>query len=113
MQRYLNMKKENGGPSEPLENVDLTPTQIARTLKEQTGKKCSAVKINKAMEKLGLQRKIKRRGKKWQWQLTPEGKKYGRVYQVESAYSTWTGNQIKWGEKIIDILEQNLFVLFG
>ena len=107
------MKELIGGQSEPLENIHLTVTQISLVLKEQTGKKFSAVKINKALEKLGLQRKIQRRNNKSQWLLTPEGKKYGRVYQVESAYSTWKGNQIKWDEKVIEVLKQNLFALFG
>ena len=91
-----------------LENVDLTPTQIGTKLSEETGKKISCIKVNETLEKLGLQQKLKSTGGKWQWQLTEEGKKYGRVYKVESSYSNWSGNQVKWGEEIIELLKQNL-----
>ena len=91
-----------------LENVDLTPTQIATKLSQETGKKISCIKVNEDLAKLGLQQKLEPRGSKRQWQLTERGKKYGRVYKVESSHSNWSGNQIKWGEEIIDLLKQNL-----
>lgn len=91
-----------------LENVDLTPTQIATKLSQETGKKISCIKVNEGLAKLGLQQKLEVKGSKWQWQLTERGKNYGRVYQVESCNSNWSGNQIKWGEEIIDLIKQNL-----
>jgi hypothetical protein len=102
------MSKHKVADSALLSNVDLTPTQIATKLSQQTRKKISCIKVNETLEKLGLQQKLKSTGGKWQWQLTAEGKKYGRVYKVESSYSNWSGNQVKWGEEIIELLKQNL-----
>jgi hypothetical protein len=102
------MSKNKVADSALLSNVDLTPTQIATKLSQQTGKKISCIKVNDTLEKLGLQQKLKSTGGKWQWQLTGGGKKYGRVYKVESSYSNWSGNQVKWGEEIIELLKQNL-----
>lgn len=102
------MSKNKVADSALLSNVDLTPTQIATKLSQQTGKKISCIKVNDTLEKLGWQQKLKSTGGKWQWQLTEGGKKYGRVYKVESSYSNWSGNQVKWGEEIIELLKQNL-----
>ncbi|MCU0547617.1 MAG: hypothetical protein MUE44_36570 [Oscillatoriaceae cyanobacterium Prado104] len=105
------MSKNKVDSSAMLENIDLIPTQIATTLTQQTGKKISCIKVNEYLAKLGLQQKLKTRGGKSQWQLTEQGKKYGRVYQVESSYSNWSGNQVKWGEEVIELLKQNLLKL--
>lgn len=95
----------------PLKNVDLTPTQIASKLSEQTGRKISSREVNQALEALGLQTKEITSGANSQWQLTEEGKKYGRVYLATSVYNNWSGNQIKWSEGVIELLKQNLFGL--
>ena len=41
----------------PLANVDLTPTQIASKLSEQTGRKISSGEVNQALKELGLHKK--------------------------------------------------------
>ncbi|MDJ0553030.1 MAG: hypothetical protein QNJ68_01015 [Microcoleaceae cyanobacterium MO_207.B10] len=107
-----NMTRETKSPV-LLDNIDLTPTQIAQELTEKVGEKTSARKVNQVLEKLGLQQKLKSKRGKWQWELTEMGKKYARVYQVESRQSKWTGNQIKWSQKIIDLLAQEIFLLLA
>jgi len=97
------MTKQNKSPA-TLDNIDLTPTQIAEKIAQKVGEKISARKVNQVLEKLGLQQKLKSKRGKSQWELTEMGKKYARVYQVESRQSKWSGTQIKWSEKIIDLL---------
>ena len=63
----------------PQANVDLTPTQIANKLSEQTGTKTSSREVNQALKELGLQKKETTSQDYSHWQLTEEGKKYGRV----------------------------------
>ena len=92
----------------PQANVDLTPTQIANKLSEQTGTKTSSREVNQALKELGLQKKETTSEDYSHWQLTEEGKKYGRVYLATSVHSNWSGNQIKWGEEVVELLKQNL-----
>lgn len=100
--------KQQVAQSIPLENIELTPTQIAEKLTQETGKNISNRQVNQALEKLGLQKKEKTSAGKCQWELTEEGKKYGRVYLATSTNNNWSGNQIKWSEKIIDLFKRNL-----
>lgn len=104
----LTSAKQEVVHSAPLENVDLTPTQIANKLTEQTGRKISSREVNQALEELGLQKKETTSGDNWQWQLTEKGKKYGRAYLATSPHNNWSGNQVKWREETIDLLKQKL-----
>lgn len=61
--------------------------------------------VNQALERLGLQKKEKISVGKCQWELTEEGKKYGKVYLATSTSSNWSGSQIKWSEQVIDLLK--------
>ncbi|EGK86913.1 hypothetical protein D0A34_20230 [Microcoleus vaginatus PCC 9802] len=56
------MSKHKVADSALLSNVDLTPTQIATKLSQQTRKKISCIKVNETLEKLGLQQKLKSTG---------------------------------------------------
>lgn len=109
----LTSAKQEVADSVPLKNVDLTPTQIASKLSEQTGRKISSRDVNQALKELGLQKKETTIGDNTQWQLTEEGKKYGRAYLATSVNNNWSGNQIKWGEEVIELLKQNMSGLTG
>lgn len=97
--------KQQVAQSVPLENIELTPTQIAQKLTLETGQNISNRQVNQALEKLDLQKKEKTSGGKSNWELTEKGKKYGRVYLATSTNNNWSGNQIKWSEQIIDLLK--------
>ncbi|MBH8565348.1 hypothetical protein I8748_24730 [Nostoc sp. CENA67] len=90
-----------------LENVDFTPSEIAMKLSELEQKPISNRQVNQLLEQLGLQRKFKSSKGKWKWQLTQVGKKYGRVYSVTNTLRNWSGNQIKWSEEVISLIQQN------
>lgn len=87
-------------------NVDLTPTEIALRLSESVNSKVSNRQVNQLLQQLGLQRKLKSRQGKSKWQLTEKGQKYGRVYLVTNANGNWSGNQIKWSEEVINLLQK-------
>ncbi|WP_414623374.1 hypothetical protein [Calothrix sp. CCY 0018] len=101
--------KQQVAQSVPLENIELTPTQIAEKLTQETGKNISNRQVNQALEKLDLQKKENTSGGKCQWELTEKGKKYGRVYLATSTNNNWSGNQIKWSEQIIDLLKLDFY----
>lgn len=103
--------KQQVAQSIPLENIELTPTQIAEKLTLETGQNISNRQVNQALEKLDLQKKEKTGGGKSQWELTEKGKKYGRVYLATSTNNNWSGNQIKWSEQIIDLLKLDFSLL--
>ncbi len=94
-----------------MNNIDLTPTEIALELSQKIGKKISNRKVNLALAALGFQKKRKISKGKSRWQLSDRGKDYGRIYFVNSLNSTWSGNQIKWNEKVIDLIETNLLTI--
>jgi hypothetical protein len=92
--------------AENIANVDLTPTEIALRLSESFNSKVSNRQVNQFLEQLGLQKKLKTRKGNSQWKLTEEGQKYGRVYLVTNANGNWSGNQIKWSEEVINLLQK-------
>ncbi|MEH1934259.1 MAG: hypothetical protein V7L14_11155 [Nostoc sp.] len=89
-------------------NVDLTPTEIALRLSELLNSRISNRQINQLLEELGLQKHIKTRNGKSKWLLTEKGQKYGRVYLVTNTQGNWSGNQIKWSEEVINLLQRQL-----
>ncbi|MCX5984471.1 MAG: hypothetical protein NTY89_22330 [Nostocales cyanobacterium LacPavin_0920_SED1_MAG_38_18] len=86
-------------------NVDLTPTEIALRLSKLVNSRVSNRQVNQLLEELGLQKKLKTRNGKSKWQLTQKGQKYGRVYLVTNTQGNWSGNQIKWSEEVINLLQ--------
>ncbi|BAZ30034.1 hypothetical protein NIES4074_24890 [Cylindrospermum sp. NIES-4074] len=92
--------------TENIANVDLTPTKIALRLSESVNSRVSNRQVNQLLEQLGLQKKLKSRKGKSKWQLTEKGQKYGRVYLVTNTNGNWSGNQIKWSEEVINLLQQ-------
>jgi hypothetical protein len=105
----LSSAKQEVAHTLPLKNVDLTPTQIASKLNEQTGRSISNREVNQALKELDLQTKnTSISGHSSQWELTEKGKKYGRVYLTTSDKNNWSGNQIKWSEEVLELLKQNL-----
>lgn len=91
-------------------DIDLTPTQIAMILTKNMGKPTSSIKVNKALENLGLQQKAYTNKGKSRWFLTDIGHQYGHIYEVESNNSNWCGTQIKWSKKVISLLIKNTLV---
>ena len=104
----LTSAKQEVAHSAPLENIDLTPTQIATKLSQQTGKIISNQQVNQLLADQGLQEKLETSRGKWEWQLTEKGKDFGNVYLATGANSDWSGNQIKWSEKVVELLKPNL-----
>jgi hypothetical protein len=92
--------------AENIANVDLTPTEIALRLSESFSSKVSNRQVNQLLEQLGLQKKLKTRKGRSKWQLTQKGQKYGRVYLVTNTNGNWSGNQIKWSEEVINLLQK-------
>lgn len=90
----------------------MTPSDIGKSvaIKLQRPKDITAVKINKALEKLGYQKQIvvgvnKNGTNKNEWELTQAGEQYANKF----AYSNngHSGFQIKWKNDIVDIIVQN------
>ena len=88
-------------PAEDYQIPTLIPTDIATLLKEETGKPCSAQKVNQMLFKAGYQFKpIKN------WLLTEKGKEFANLIAIKNKTNDFYGYQIKWKATIMDVLRQ-------
>ncbi|MBD2043419.1 hypothetical protein [Microcoleus sp. FACHB-672] len=77
----------------------LTPTEIAKELEKQTGKRMSAITINKLLAAMNLQRKISNL-----WEPTILGKGLS-VLLPYIGQNNHAGFQLKWSTDVIDLLK--------
>ncbi len=80
----------------------LTPTEIAQELEKLTGKRMSAIKINKLLADLKLQRKVSNL-----WEPTILGKGLS-VLLPYIGQNNHAGFQLKWSSDVIDLLKARI-----
>lgn len=80
----------------------LTPTEIAQELEKQTGKRMSAIAINKLLADQKLQRKVSNL-----WEPTVLGKKLS-VLLPYIGKNNHAGFQLKWSSDVIDLLKNHI-----
>lgn len=90
-------------PAEDYQIPTLIPTDIAALIKEETGKPCSAQKVNQLLLKAGYQFKpIKT------WLLTEKGKEFASVTAIKNKTNGFYGYQIKWKATVMNMIRQLL-----
>ncbi len=98
--------------SAPIEAIELNSTQIG----EQFSPVIKPKDINLILQEMGLIYKQERKSTKnpertkYFWQITEEGKKYGRVYLKTSNSSDWSDGQILWSPSVVNVIKQHLGV---
>ena len=101
------------GATHSSETQYLIPTEIAQKLSELWGCAVKSAQVNTWLFEIGLQYKLYRESKsnpgtqKWKWDLTEEGKKYGRIYLAANAASNWSGGQPQWSQTVIELIVQH------
>jgi|688.fasta_scaffold329347_1 hypothetical protein len=85
-----------------VETQFLTPTEIGREVEKLTGKKISAIKVNKLLQEMQLQYKTANL-----WQPTILGKGLSVILPYTGT-NNHCGFQVKWSTDIIDLLKNKI-----
>ena len=91
-----------------LEEIPISPTKLGNVIEQKykLSFSLSAQKINKALEKAGLQRREQH--KKSRWELTDKGKEFGQLQMDTAKNHSKTVFCIRWFTEVIPLIKDYL-----
>ena len=88
------------------QDVHVTPTDLGLQLATED-QKFSAIKVNRLLEEMGFQEKIK--AKTPYWVATESGKKYSRVFDTGKQSNSGTPvTQLKWSPSVVALIKKHI-----
>ena len=88
------------------QDIHVTPTDIGLQLATED-QKFSAIKVNRLLEEMGFQEKIK--AKTPYWVATEAGKKYSRVFDTGKQSNSGTPvTQLKWSPSVVALIKKHI-----